>query len=103
MTVLVHGKFVVGNPCSAVGGYSDVSAGAQVVIKDGAGAILQTGALGLGHLVDYSGLNATCAFDFSVDGVPDAPFYQVEVSSRGDISYSAVEMEQNGWHVELSL
>jgi len=33
-----------------------------------------------------------CAFPFTFDNVPEVPFYSIEISQRGAISYSLAEM-----------
>jgi hypothetical protein len=38
-----------------------------------------------------------------VEGIPDAKFYQVEVSHRGALTYSPSDLDQCGWKIELTL
>lgn len=83
--------------CQGTGGYSDIGEGAQVTIYDDAGKIVGTGHLEHSAVVESS----SCTFDFSVE-VPDSkPFYQVEVSHRGKITYSAADVKAG--KVQLSL
>jgi hypothetical protein len=84
--------------CSGRGGYSDVRAGTNVVLKDGDGKLLATGSLGTG-----TGIGSTCSFSYSLPGVPEVPFYTIEVGSRGDLSYSLAEMRSMDWRVDLTL
>jgi hypothetical protein len=75
-------------------GYNDITAGAPVVVKDESGKILATGSLGS---------ETSCRFPLTVDGIPDAKFYQVEVSHRGALTYSPSDLDQRGWKIELTL
>lgn len=85
--------------CEGEGGYSDINAASQVVVRDGAGEVLATADLGIGlHILDD-----TCSFVTDVEDVPPAPFYAVEISHRGELVYSAAEMEEMGWLVHLTL
>jgi hypothetical protein len=93
------------SPCFGTGGFSDINAGAQVVVKDGAGNVLAVGELGEGQrwipLIHYNPLD--CMFAFTVTGVPDAPFYSVEVSHRGALTYAGAVLEAKSWTLDLSL
>lgn len=85
-------------PQGVGGGYDDIRDGADVTVKDGAGELLGTGVLTGGTATDVG-----VTFAFTVEGVPDSDFYQVEVSHRGALSYSRAELEDAGWVVEASL
>jgi hypothetical protein len=86
-----------GGGCSGRGGYSDIAEGASVTIYDDAGKIVGAGHLGHSSMSSSGG----CTFDFSVD-VPDGkPFYQVEVTHRGKVTYPAADVKAGT--VELSL
>lgn len=87
--------------CRSKGGYEDIAEGAQVVVKDGAGSVLATTALG-GGTQTVTDPGADCVFEFSV-AVPDAEFYSIEVTHRGALTYSRVELEERGWTVSFSL
>lgn len=94
-----------GDTCSGAGGYDDIEEGAQVTVKDGDGDLLATADLGPGEVTDED--NSTdsftqCDLPFTVD-VPASDFYVIEVSHRGEISYSREELEKKNWKVELSL
>ena len=80
------------------GGYSDIHEGTNVTVRDEAGKILATGALQRGHY-EADG----CVYDFEVSDLPDTKFYQVEVSHRGEITYSEDELNASGWNVALEL
>jgi hypothetical protein len=74
-----------GEPCVMSGGYSDINAGAQVVVTGAAG---QT--LALGHLQPGAYSDAPyCRFPFTVPQVPAGEsFYAVEVTHRGKVQYT---------------
>ena len=84
--------------CSGSGGYDDIDFGTEVVVRDGDGQLLATSMLESGE-DDLLG----CTFPFEVTDVPNADFYSIEVSHRGDLSYSHSEMEANGWVVGFEL
>lgn len=94
-------------PCSTEGGYDDVQVGLRVVIKDGSGSILATGALGRGewapHRVSGVSYEKVCRFSFAVNDVPDSDFYTIEVGRRGELSYSKAELEALDWTVAFTL
>ena len=85
--------------CFGTGGYDDIARGLGVVVRDGTGVVLATGALRKGRIIaSYS-----CAFEFVVEAVPDAAFYSIEVGHRGALTYSRADLEAAEWFVELSL
>lgn len=86
------------SPCSGTGGYSDIRSGTNVVLKDGDGKLLSTGSLGSG-----AGSGNDCVFEYSLNDVPEVPFYTIEVGKRGDLSYSLADMKSMGWSVDLTL
>jgi hypothetical protein len=92
------GSKSIGENCFGTGGYNDLAAGAQVTIRDETGKVLATGHLDEGKTKSAS----ECDFAFNLD-VPDAKFYQVEVSHRGQVTYSADDLEKAGWRVQLTL
>jgi hypothetical protein len=79
-------------------GYEDLSAGSPVTVKDGQGKVLAATFLPTGS----DGGSSICHFEMTVK-VPDADFYQVEVSHRGVLTYSIQDMELNGWKASLSI
>lgn len=87
--------------CKGIGGYDDIREGAPVVVKDQAGTVIATGALGAGAY-DING-DPPCVFAFSVPAVPDATFYTIEVSHRGGLTYSYAEMAARNWTVAFTL
>jgi len=98
---LTHDK-TVGQACTGIGGYDDIHAGTSVVVRDDASKIVATGSLAAGKVVDRLSLVGTCGFDFEVD-VPDSAFCQVEVSHRGNVTFSKGDLEGRSWTVALSL
>jgi hypothetical protein len=108
-------------------GYEDVTTGAAVTIRDGAGSIVATTTLGGFVLVDtrpdtmqdMSGWDSKadplrsdfplvdvilghCQFSFAAD-VPDAAFYSVEVAHRGAVNFSTDDLSRASWTVALTV
>ncbi|MEU7815278.1 hypothetical protein [Pseudonocardia sp. NPDC049154] len=84
-----YGGFSSGSVCSGDGGYSDIHAGTGVTIANAAGAVIATGSLSSGR----ASSSTTCDFTFTVPDVPAGEdFYQVEVSHRGTLTYTADEL-----------
>lgn len=84
--------------CIGKGGYDDLRGGANVVVKDGKGAIIGSSKLGTGSRV----VNVGCQFPINVS-VPDSDFYVLEVSHRGEQTYSRADMEAKGYRVLLTI
>jgi hypothetical protein len=87
-----------GDSCSGETGYGDIDEGTDVKIKDSSGDLIGSSSLESGIIDD-----GTCVFEFTVSDVADASYYSVEVSYRGDLSYSKSEMEDKDWDVDLTL
>jgi hypothetical protein len=87
--------------CAGSGGYDDIEAGLGVVVRNEDGTTIGTGELTQEGL-DDPGSETECTFAFSID-VPEAEFYSIEVGSRGELTYSAAEMEDQGWRVSFEL
>lgn len=85
---------------STTNGYGDLSAGAQVTVKNGSGRIVAVGTIREGK-PNYDG--ATCTMPLKVSGIPKASFYQVEVSHRGELSYSYAQLQRRHWRVSLTI
>lgn len=81
------------NPCIGYQGYSDITAGAPVVITDQGGTTIATGQLitGSATVDSATGRATACVFSFVIPAVPDRPFYGVTVSHRGTQQYSAAD------------
>jgi hypothetical protein len=88
--------------CFGTGGYSDIKAGLQVVVRNEKSEILAVGELGRDN---YSGAypQVVCEFPFAIKDIPRAEFYQIEVGRRGSLKYSLNELQNAGWAVKFSL
>lgn len=88
-----------GQPCQGKGGYSDLTAGASVILRDEHDTILASTTLNQG-----TGDDVSCKFSFTLTDVPDtAQFYVIEVSHRGQISYSHQKLADAGWVFKLTI
>ena len=86
--------------CEGQGGYSDIDAGAQVVVRDGSGEILGSTNLGPGEVED----EVACIYEFLVIGVPDdRKQYVLEIGRRGQVVSSRAEMLADEWSFEVGL
>lgn len=84
--------------CTGTGGYSDISEGAAVTVKDQDGRIIATSSLGKSHAT-----STTCEFQFVITPLPRADFYSIEVSHRGEVTYSKADLQAQDWTVALTL
>jgi hypothetical protein len=105
-----------GHSCQGDGGYLDISPGTQVTLKDASGTIIGTSRLLSGKGLP-EGLNGDldlvagvwtadsfhCEFPFEVTDIPPSDFYSIEISHRGQINYSAKDLDAAGWLLELTL
>jgi len=73
--------------CAGSGGYSDIQAGAEVVISDDNGATLA-----ITHLTGGSGLSTSCEFSIATKVPAGKGFYGVTVSHRGTVKMSEAEV-----------
>jgi len=89
----------LGDPCTGQGGYADMTEGAQVVVRDGAGETLAVGNLEAGRLLKWN----QCAFAFTIEGIPTADFYRIEVAHRGELTYPAIDLAYREWQVVFTL
>jgi hypothetical protein len=89
----------VSSNCTGSSGYDDISSGTSVTVRNETGKTLATSALGQGEFAAGVG----CDFPFTIEDVPDAAFYRIEVSHRGEVEFSRAELEQKDWKVSLSL
>ena len=112
--------------CRGEGGYSDFGRGMNVTVRSGSGEVIGTGNTrnltdaDLGDLDlsengedDISMLELTaavaqirgtsrCTVWFEAE-IGEADFYSIEIGRRGELTYSASELADRDWHVELSL
>lgn len=84
--------------CEGYGGYSDLQAGGNVTVHDGTGAIVATGTLDTGKLVVGG-----CAVPFTIENVPEAPFYSIEIGHRDGYSVSLEELNAERWLLDLTV
>lgn len=88
---LTHRSGLDGFCAASMVGFSDIQAGAQIVITDGAGKTLA-----IGHLSEGGRVAPTvCAYRFVIDDVPDGEdFYAIEVAHRGKVQYSRADLDK---------
>jgi hypothetical protein len=102
----VDGRWQVGARCYGLDGYSDIGPGTQVTVRNESGTVIGTAALGAGTVEAWPQVGPRarrCVFPFHLAGLPDASFYGVEVSDRGEVRYPRAQLEGNGWHVAVHL
>lgn len=85
--------------CPGRSGFSDLRAGAPVVVRDGSGEVLGEGVLaGERDLTPFG-----CAWEFEVDDVPtDRDSYAVEVGNRDPVLYTRDQLGADDFEVELA-
>jgi hypothetical protein len=105
--VTIRGTIILTNAatlqanCIGQGGYSDLRAGAPVVLSNRSGDTLSRTQLQRGQ-PDYD--DGICSYPFAFTAVPtDQAQYVVEVAHRGKILKSRAEMTQSGWTYFLAL
>lgn len=86
--------------CIGLGGYSDISAGAQVTVTNQSQTVL--GSTGLGAGVPDA-TSTSCVYPFSFSDIPKASFYGLTLTHRGTLQYSYQDMVTNDWTVSLTL
>ena len=89
--------------CQGTGGYDDIRDGLEVAVTDAAGTVIGLGRLSSKPGEDTFAGRRTCEYEFTVSGLPDASFYGVEVGHRGVVRFSAADLAQKGWAVEVEL
>jgi hypothetical protein len=70
-----------------------------VVVKDEAEKIVALGKIGPGIESDFH----ECEFEFTVEDIPERPFYTVEIGKRGSLVYAREELDREGWHLALTI
>ncbi|MDA0718395.1 MAG: PASTA domain-containing protein [Cyanobacteria bacterium] len=88
--------------CSGRGGYYDIKASLQVVVKDEKGAIIGVGELEEDNYTG-KGRGVICEFPFSIKNIPKAAFYEIEVGRRGSLKYSLDELNKANWKVDFMI
>ncbi len=87
---------VVGSVCNGTGGYSDITDGTTVLVKNDAGKLLAETTLGPG-----SGTSADCTFHFSFSVTEGATDYVVTISHRGEQHYTFAQLKTDGLNLTL--
>jgi hypothetical protein len=97
-------RLLTDTTCSGGGGFSDLKAGASIVIKDGNRNVVATGALPTGSLNQSGGSSGeVCTWRVPVPNVPDRPFYTVSVGTRGGPRYGRDSLASKRWTMNVSL
>jgi hypothetical protein len=98
-SIYASGITAFGSTCEGSGGYSDLSAGVSVILKDENDKTISATSLGEG-----TGNSTVCTFKFTLADVPDnATFYNIQISHRGTVSFSHADMVKSGWTIGLSI
>ena len=102
ITVIDTGRYssveIVGSSCYTSGGYSDISSGTNVTVKNGEGKLLVISDLSEGVTAgSYS-----CRFDFELE-LPSSEFYSFDIGNRDEVNYSKADLESRDWTLDLSL
>jgi hypothetical protein len=96
MTVTGHLTLHV-STYSSVRGFDDIHEGTAVTVRDEAGTTVAIGRLGAPDCA-----SGDCVYPFAVDDVPgDSPFYEVEVSHRGGVTFSRDDLRSKGAELVL--
>ena len=95
-----HTLFVEQNQCVGMGGFSDLSDGASVTVKDESGKVIGVSPLLVGT-VD-SANDSICRMPFSVK-VPKTNFYTISIGRRGEITQSYQQLVGKSWKIEFSI
>lgn len=86
----------IGYKCAGEGGYTDIGPGTALTVSDETGKLLAKGAIESSY-----GQSGACTLTFKIYNVPGgATFYKVEVSHRGQMSYTEAEAKAG---IDLSL
>jgi hypothetical protein len=88
--------------CTGSGASADIHEGTEIIVRDGAGTILEAGSLGPGEVVPGNeGLS--CWFGFQVPDIPlGANFYTVQVADRAVRIYAADDLEADDWDIVMA-
>jgi hypothetical protein len=81
-----------GDACFPTGGYGDINASTQVVVRNSSGDELARTSLGPGEI----GLLNGCEFSFTLSLTEGESIYITEVGDRGEVSYTWDEISQPG-------
>ncbi len=87
-----------GSSCDTYGGYSDVSADADVYLTNASGDQVGRGTLRSGT-VD----GGACVFNFTIGNVPDSSEYGIRIGHRNTVTFTKSEMENHDWSPVITL
>jgi hypothetical protein len=88
------------NPCEARPDAPDIHPGAPVDVRDESGATVAGAILAEGVPEETK---RGCVYHFSVEALPDAASYTVQVGARVGPTYKRADIAQAGWRVALDL
>jgi len=71
--------------------------------SDAAGVVIASSSLLFGTIVEDPTFGDDCKFKFVVKNVPPTDFYRIEVSHRGQLTFTHDEFEARGWTVDFEL
>lgn len=97
--ILMEGGEASVGGCRGTGGFSNVYPGAGIVVFNEKNEPIATGSLGNGSTLG----GERCSFEFTIEDVPKAKFYTIEISGRGGPTNSYAEMEAVNWNWNLTL
>lgn len=92
----------VGETCEGDGGYSDITAGVGVSVRNRQGETVGSSTLEEGSVTDATAGFVDCTLPFEIE-VPRSDLYLIEVADRGELGYTHEDMQEMGWKVELGL
>ena len=103
-----HRANEISTACWGGGEFDDIREGTGVVVRDGEGAVIGSSSLDAGVRVedtrDFGNYSFwRCQFSVEVLVPGDSHFYAIEVSHRGERTYSNAELVALGWTVNFSL
>ena len=85
--------------CVGEDGYDDIGPGLAFELRDEAGELLGSTALQEGFVLEPG----RCSFHAMIRRVPNAEVYILTSEDRGELRFSAGEMEANDWVITMSL
>jgi hypothetical protein len=85
--------------CVGEDGYDDIGPGLTFELHDETGELLGSTALREGFVLEPG----RCSFHTAIQGVPSAEVYVLTSETRGELRFSAREMEANDWTITMSL
>jgi hypothetical protein len=85
--------------CVGEDGYDDIGPGLAFELRDETGDLLGSTALQEGFVLEPG----RCSFHATIRAVPNAEVYVLTSENRGELRFSAGEMEANDWAITMSL